>query len=292
MTQKTHWPGGIFKHAIRSWIDAVFPPRCVSCAKRRHPGRITDQSPDWNPDQSPDWRPGRSQDRRRSDYAALMSPWLCSACLLDYLPVRSPFCPKCGITYPAGKGVDHFCARCLSQPGPYGIARAAGVYDRSLMNLIHALKYQGKTQLALPLGRLLLTAFLWYWNPDQVDALLPVPLHLKRMRRRGFNQVYLLLKNWQRWADRDHPGLSLPPVEHLILNRRRWTEPQIGLDRRQRRINLKGAFTVVSPATVQGARLVVVDDVFTTGSTAAECCLALLAHGARRVDVLTLARAV
>jgi len=166
------------------------------------------------------------------------------------------------------------------------MARSLGVYAKGLLNAVHCLKYRGRIELASPLGDLLLTQFLRYWTPDDIELVIPVPLHSKRIRTRGFNQSLLLLRNWPKRAA--VPGTFRISPE--LLKRSKATVPQTGLGRKERMKNLRGAFTVPDPEQVKKRRILLVDDVYTTGATADACAGALRKAGAARVDVLTLAR--
>ena len=88
-------------------------------------------------------------------FEGLMAPFLCTTCSANFLPVESPFCTRCGIMFKSREGEDHFCGECLGSPKKFNIARAPGVYDHALLEVIHLLKYRGKIQLARPLGMLL-----------------------------------------------------------------------------------------------------------------------------------------
>ena len=100
------------------------------------------------------------------------------------------------------------------------------------MSLIHCLKYKGKIQLARPLGMFLFIAFISFWDKSSIDLIMPVPLHIKKLRQRGFNQAYLLIKNWREIAKTFN--IDFPPLQagRDVLLRRRWTKPQTGLDRK------------------------------------------------------------
>jgi ComF family protein len=160
------------------------------------------------------------------------------------------------------------------------------------MQLIHRYKYGGKTHLAAPLGALLFIALMRYWDVNAIDLVLPVPLHVRRLRKRGFNQAFLLIRDWEMIA----AELKISPVNFQmkfdVLTRNRWTESQTGLARRKRLTNIKNAFSIKDPLKIEDKRILLVDDVYTTGATVDECAQVLLAGGAQTVDVLTLARAL
>jgi ComF family protein len=196
----------------------------------------------------------------------------------------SPICSRCGLPFVSREGEDHTCSECLTERKYFRKARAFGIYQGALMEAIHQLKYGGKTSLSKPLSTLAKETFYRFWDASSTDLLLPVPLHIKRLRERGFNQTHLVNKKWAR--------LEGIPFDGLTLSRSRWTEPQTSLARAERRKNVKGAFSLLHPDRVKGVRILLVDDVFTTGATVNECSKVLMKAGAESVDVLTLARAV
>jgi ComF family protein len=256
---------------FRACRDVVFPARCLACrvfipTGVRKTGPATD-------------RPAAGVD--------LLHPFFCPSCLRGVMPLESPLCPRCGVMFKARAGPDHLCGRCQQQPPAFGMARAAFVYDRTLVDVIHCFKYKGKLQLAAPLGRLLRQAYEQFWAAEGVDAILPVPLHRTRLRGRGFNQAELLVRRWN-----NGPAGSLPPILAGVLRRVRATPPQAGLGRRRRETNIRSAFAVNRPEAIAGGHLLLIDDVITTGATAAECAAQLLGSGAARVDVLALARVI
>lgn len=234
----------------------------------------------------------RSSSRRSKGFAfqSILAPFLCPACSGRFIPVESPMCSQCGFMFKSREGEDHRCGECLESPRYFGMARAFGVYDQSLMATIHSFKYKKKTQLARPLGRLLLLALLTYWEGEMFDVVIPVPLHVNKLRERGFNQAFLLVKNWNRIAGRSSVELPFIDVDRHILLRHKRTLPQTGLKKKERRLNLRGSFSVSDQAKIIRKRILLVDDVYTTGATANECAKTLLAGGAARVDILTLAR--
>jgi ComF family protein len=225
-------------------------------------------------------------------YQLYLKPFLCPACLDGFTPVQSPICTTCGLMFKSRESADHVCGECARQPKKYQVAHASGVYTPGFIEIVHQFKYKGKIQLAKPLGALLFIEFLHYWENDAIDLILPVPLHKKRFRRRGFNQAYLLVNDW----DNQARALSLKPwcaaVETNVLVRSKNTAPQTGLNRTDRLQNIKNAFKVRRPDIIKDKRILLVDDVYTTGATVNECARVLVKSGAKRVDVLTLARAI
>jgi ComF family protein len=219
-----------------------------------------------------------------------MAPFLCPACIEEFVPVVSPFCEQCGTLFKSREGGNRICGQCLEHPrNPFlSKARSSGTYETVLMALIQKFKYNDKIQLARPFGRLLWKTFQENWNSGDVDMILPVPLHKKKARRRGFNQSWLMIANWH---DLKTGDFSKVQVTHDVLVRKRNTASQAGLSRSRREENIKDAFAVSDPGRVTSKRLVLVDDVFTTGATLNECARVLLKAGALQVDALTLARA-
>ncbi len=175
------------------------------------------------------------------------------------------------------------CGACQRRPPPFLLARAALPYGETgpVRALLLALKHGRRQALAAPLARLMHAAAVGRLDLTDFDALVPVPLHRRRLRERGFNQAEALAEALGRAAAR--------PLLRRALMRVRPTAPQSG-DAVARRRNVRGAFAVRVPGAVRGRRLLVIDDVFTTGATAAECARVLRASGAAAVGVYTLAR--
>jgi len=161
-----------------------------------------------------------------------------------------------------------------------------------LMAVIHCYKYRGKIQLALPLGALLLVTRMRYWDCNNIDMVIPVPLHISRLRSRGFNQAFLLIRDWNRMVKDLKVGPPNIKIEWDVLTRNRRTDSQTGLARNLRMTNIKNAFNIKDPLKIEDKRILVVDDVYTTGATVDACAAELLDNGAQTVDVLTLARAM
>ena len=248
----------------QAFLDAIFPPKCLICGA--FDGLVPDDKVSFD---SP---------------AHVTASYFCEACRKGLIPIASPFCSKCGLPFISREGEDHTCSECLVEEKYFRRARAFGVYDGSLMEAIHRFKYAKRVSFSRPLSALVREAFFRFWDVNSIDLIVSVPLHMKRLQERGFNQSFLLIR---RWAKQE--GL---PFDGLTLSRSRWTEPQTALSRTERQKNIKGAFDVKDPEKIVGQKILLVDDVYTTGSTVNECARVLMEAGAEFVDVLTLARAV
>jgi len=202
----------------------------------------------------------------------------CAALLSEKL-ISPPVCSRCGEPFPDSAGPDRECGACISKAPPFLSARSAYSYEGAVQDAVHRLKYAGETGLAKPLGRLL-SRLPMRLAPHKV---VPVPLHPKRLRERGFNQSLLIAG-----ALCNELGLRL---EGAGLERTRDTEKQTGLGADERRKNVRAAFRVRKPGSFKGTRVLLVDDVYTTGATLMECARAIAGDGAE-VVALTLARAM
>lgn len=223
-------------------------------------------------------------------FKAVVRPFLCPDCITSFEAVTSPLCGRCGVMFQSRVGEDHLCSDCMQHPGKFRRARAVGVYSDALMALIHQLKYRAGLALVGPLGQLLQEAFHRHWQPEEVDMVLPIPLHNRRLRQRGFNQAQMLVDAWANGVRKGNRDWYRFPKARKIIVRSRPTAPQTGLGKPERRRNIRHAFTVVDREAVQGRHILLVDDVYTTGATAEEVAHELIRNGADTVDVLTVAR--
>ncbi len=228
----------------------------------------------------------------QSQLDRLLSVCLCQACIRGMVAVESPICDCCGLPFKSRPRADYRCGDCITEPKNFRIARAPLVYEQILTRVIHCFKYKGKVQLANPLAELLLTAFRLFWEKDSIDIILPVPLHIKRFRKRGFNQAYLLVRNWNILAGQYPYRLADLQIERDLLVRTVATAPQTALGRAKRAVNINNAFDLNDRDKVKDKRILLIDDIYTTGATVDECTRLLLNCGAQHVDVLTLARVV
>jgi ComF family protein len=212
------------------------------------------------------------------------SSGICSDCLAEIHWVEPPFCTVCGTPFLSKVGEAHACGSCLVKKRYFTTARALGYYEGPLQQAIHRWKYEGRTSLTVHFGEWLAAGLPRYWPSHSFDLLIPVPLHVRRLRERGFNQALLLVKELSR-----HTGI---PFHARVLQKKRHTLPQVDLSRAEREREIKGVFHVLAPERVEKKTILLVDDVYTTGATVNECSRALLAAGAQQVDVLTVAHAI
>jgi ComF family protein len=211
-------------------------------------------------------------------------PHLCPDCAVGIGFIASPLCVRCGIPFSGAAGEDHLCGECIDREPPFTLARAVGRYEGTLLEAIHQFKYRGKVAVGEMLAEMMACHTYPAFSPAEYSLVIPVPLHTRRLRQRMFNQSVVLAR---RVAKRH--GLSL---DVTALRRSIFTEPQVNLGREERTKNVRGAFVLTAPARIEGKRIILVDDVYTTGSTIRECCRVLVNGGAAEVAVLTLARAV
>src|ERR1700734_359564 len=209
---------------------------------------------------------------------------VCAKCWAKLSFIAPPFCPRLGIPFIYDPGPELLSMEAIANPPAYQRARAAVRYDDVARTLVHALKYQDRTDLAPAMGRWMARAGRELL--DQADALVPVPLHWRRGWSRRYNQSGALARVIERES-----GVN---VAAEALRRIRPTEQQIGLSRPQRASNVQGAFKVAPDRQhlISGRRVVLIDDVLTSGATVDACARALLRAKASTVDVLVFARVV
>ncbi|MGH2347995.1 MAG: ComF family protein [bacterium] len=229
---------------LRGILDVLFPPACQVC---RTPG--------------PDV--------------------LCRACTDRFRLIRPPVCDRCGRPLRGPPDLLFTCVKCRGRRLGFAHARAAGVYEGTLRDAVHALKFRGRMTLGAPLGRVMADAAGAAPALEGCDAIVPVPLHPSRRTERGFNQAEVLAQEVAAAL-----GLSLAPD---ALKRVRATRAQSELQLDERRTNVRGAFAAAAGGF---QKVLLIDDVLSTGFTARECARALRAAGARKVVVLALARTV
>jgi ComF family protein len=207
---------------------------------------------------------------------------LCPACWSKLSFISRPYCERLGIPFVYDPGPGILSMEAIAAPPAYQRARAAVRFDETSRGLVHALKYGDRLDLAPMMGRWLTQAGRELLA--EADALVPVPLHWRRHWARRFNQSAILAVAVAQGCGR--------PIAARALKRVKHTAQQVGLSRTQRAANIQGAFRVPpdGKAEVVGRRLVLIDDVLTSGATVEGCAKTLLRAGARNVDVLVFAR--
>ena len=206
-------------------------------------------------------------------------------------PLSGNFCALCGEQiFAFGEQVAAaICGMCRRATPPFTRAVAFGSYDGELRGLLHLLKYGEVRPAADLLGGCLASA-IGQIQPafsGAAPVVVPVPLYGKKRRQRGFNQSELIARAALKRLSGSAMRFEMKPG---LLKRQRLTSSQTGLTRHQRRANLRGAFAVKNRAAIAGRDILIVDDVFTTGTTVSECARMLARAGARRVFVVTVAR--
>src|SRR6185437_12933506 len=242
------WRRGV-AHAFRFVLDVALPPLCPSCRAPLGDGQ-----------------------------------GLCAACWAKLSFIEPPYCARLGIPFVYDPGPGLLSMEAIANPPSYDRARAAVRYDDVARALVHRFKYSDHLKLAPMLGQWMARAGRELTR--EADALVPVPLHWRRLWARRFNQSAALAFAVGRAA-----GV---PVLAESLKRVKATPQQVGLDKTERAHNVQGAFRVPPErkADVAGRRLILVDDVLTSGATVDACARALLRAGAAHVDVLVFARVV
>lgn len=212
-------------------------------------------------------------------------PFFCADCWADFALIQGPVCPHCGRPFESPEALTHspeqVCLACRQEPPLFDQALSVGYFEGSLREAVHQFKYRPCRSLGGPLGE---------WMAEnvrmlaEIDIVMPVPLHKKRLKERGFNQALLL-------AYRMSEAHRVPYCCDNLY-RARPTRPQVELTGAERIRNVAGAFALRQPGAVVDKAVVLVDDVFTTGATMNECAGVLKDAGAAQVVAFTLARAV
>jgi len=239
----------ILQKIIKSISDVIYPARCVGCSDTLHHEK---------------------------------EKYFCGPCHEQIKYLNKSMCPVCGIAFLNSPAESHLCGKCLEKSPYFTVARAVAAYENVILETIHRFKY-GRD---LSVGSILASFMADFQFPDfdyrNYSLIVPVPLHVKKMRERGFNQSVILAqalnKKWRL------------PLNYFLLKRSKFTLTQTGLDKKEREKNIKGAFEVTSAKEIKDKNIILIDDVYTTGATLNECAKTLRKAGAKDVAVLTLAR--
>ncbi|UJW87758.1 ComF family protein [Devosia sp. SL43] len=218
------------------------------------------------------------------DVPTATSDTLCVSCFKSLRPITAPYCPVLGLPFEVSLGADALSAEAIADPPPFGRARAAVIYNDVARNVVSRLKYGDRPELARFCARLMASAGHELWEGEPI--LVPVPLHRARQWERRYNQSAELALALGRLT-----GLE---VDAGLVRRSRKTRQQVGLSGDGRARNVQGAFAVHPDILVRakGRRVVLVDDVYTTGATTKAVTRTLIRGGVDAVDVVTFARVV
>ncbi len=260
------------KRGFHNLENFLYPLKCLKCGRYINPHRV---------------EPGT------------IETCFCDTCMkAGFFPVNPPYCIKCGIQfhhtfsheYVIDKSDNHLCHSCIKTPLKAEKARAAVEYKGIIKDAVPLFKYSSKLAAATVFESLLFQAFLKYYSDSRIDLIMPMPLHRTKARKRGFNQTFLMIRNFVKLY-RQHFGKNPSwRIDTGSLVRSKKTEPQTGFDIDQRKNNLKNAFKASKPDLIKNRNILLVDDVMTTGATCNEAAMELLRSGAGRVDILVLAR--
>jgi competence protein ComFC len=204
---------------------------------------------------------------------------ICQNCWRSLTTIEEPFCQRCGLPLDSAGPV---CSICQTRQHLFSFARALGPFDKHYQRIIHLFKYRHRRSLAEPLAEVLASMVRRDRRFAAMEAIVPIPLHPAKARARGYNQSELMAARLARKT-----GLKL---ENDLLLRVKNTSSQSGLGLVERNRNVRDAFRVKDPQAISAKRLILLDDVLTTGATADACTEALLRAGVEEVCVLTVAR--
>lgn len=235
------------RQALTATLDLLLPPACLLCADQLSSSSFTN---------------------------------LCATCLSKVSPVGAGHCTCCAQPFHS-LASNHLCGDCLQRPPAFSFIYAAGLYQGSIRDAVHRLKYRNQLALATPLGDMVSASLAGQDKGFIPDKVIAVPLHIKRLRRRGYNQAVEIARPVAK-------NLHIP-LDVKMLQRTRCTPPQQGLTAKDRRKNLRNAFTLTAAPAAE--KVLLIDDVMTTGETLRECSRTLLNGGVREVRAAVVGRA-
>jgi len=246
---------GEFSYFLRGLSLLLFPPVCLGCSTVIDVGVCDD----------------------------MFGLHLCPKCKTQVSILEPPFCTRCSTPFKSKVSVSHICWRCEQKPPYFDRLLSPFLYEGMMGSIIEGFKYGKTGRSGRVLGNMLGNFLMTQMHLDERMLLVPLPLHPKREKERGFNQTLILAKGVKE-------VVSLPFREDLVV-RVKNTKSQTGLNFKERQENVKNAFVVTDKAQIKGKKILLVDDVATTGSTINECAKALKRAGAKEVIAIVIARA-
>ncbi len=217
------------------------------------------------------------------EIATAKEGYVCERCKSNVKYIEPPFCERCGKPYYGSITVKFICSDCKSSKIYFDRARSAVEYEDIVKKAVHLYKYKGALWIEPMLAEILTTTIQKDLNPSEWDSVIPVPLHFVKYNERGFNQAERLSISISK--------ATAIPVNKNVLKRIKYTETQTALNRTKRSENVKNAFVVKDKSGwLNGKRIILVDDIMTTGATVNECARMLRRAGVAKIDVWTFAR--
>ncbi len=217
------------------------------------------------------------------EIATTKEGYVCKRCKNNIKHIEPPFCERCGKPFSGSITVRFICADCKISKIYFDHARSAVEYEGIIKKAVHLYKYRSALWIEPMLADILITTVQKDLNPDEWDSIIPVPLHFVKYYERGFNQA-------ERLSNFISKATKIP-VNKKVLKRIKYTETQTTRDRTKRSENVKNAFAVKDKiGWLKGKKIILIDDVMTTGSTVNECSRMLRRAGVAKIDVWTFAR--
>jgi ComF family protein len=253
-------------------INLIYPDICIVCQNFFEPQKRVVESENFNP-----------------EFEDIFSNHFCSRCIKKYKAFSGAVCSRCGRLLNIPDSEDALCEGCLTKKSGLDKIRSCFLFRDSVVDIVHMFKYNDRVYLIKKTAYFILKAFLDLYIQNPPDFIFPVPMHSSGLRKRGYNQTYLMVLETAELAQ--NYGLFFPEVKNNILLKINKTESQTELDHNSRKKNLENVFKVKHPLLVKNRKILIIDDVMTTGTTLEKCAEELLKNGADSVDAITFARA-
>ncbi len=209
---------------------------------------------------------------------------ICADCSNSIRYVQEPFCTRCGKPFTSDSGISHICYDCIKGKNKFTMSRAAFEYNGAIVKLIHRFKFGDQVNVLSFFSDEIFKLYQVHYSTESINAIIPVPLSLRRLKHRSYNQTQLLAAQLSK-------KLSIP-VFPQVLEKIKETPPQSRLSAEKRQENVKDAYKVTDRVSLKGKKVLLIDDVITTGATVNACTKALMRAGIKQVYVVAIATRV